>query len=404
MGQQALQDKSSGDGGNSGVALHTRRNFRMFILDCSFAMMGMAFMDPVAVLPVLMVKLHASPAAIGLIGGLLRTGGLLPQLFSASVVLHRERKWPYVFYTCLLGRLCFPVVAVVFFLPGAAHHPQKLLLLLFAAFTILSFSNGFASVSWLDIIARSIPTTLRGRLFGAMQFFSGLLAVGAGLVVVRVLADTTRPFPSNYGLLFVLMSCCLALSTLCLGLIREPKNAVVSEPQPFLEILRAIPSTLRTYPRLFRGILAQNLCGLVWLAAPFYVLYATQQLALPISQIGLFVIAGVVGSAGTSVFWGFLCDRFGSTQVIRGVALAVVLIPTTALLTPVIGAALGLGKPALGFLYALVFLLNGASTGSISNCRYCFKKGRPKKRLSHFPEVSISFLSPSPPPTPRPEK
>jgi MFS family permease len=135
----------------------------------------------------------------------------------------------------------------------------------------------------------------------------------------------------------------------------------VSEPRPLPEVIRSIPSTLRTHPRLLRLILGQNLCGLGGLAAPFYALYALQRLKLPASEAGVFVIAGVIGSAGSGVLWAYLCDRFGSTRVLRGVALAVLLTPVAALVAPRAAWALGLGSAGTGYLYALVFLFSGAT-------------------------------------------
>jgi MFS family permease len=341
---------------------HTRWNFVIIVLDCAFFMFGMAFVDPTAVLPVLLFKLTDSSVVIGLMGGMQRAGWLLPQLLSASFVLHRPRKWPFMFYPCLISRIPFLVLAAVLMLPWARSHPQAVLLLLFAGYGTFFFGDGFSGVPWHDIIARSIPATLRGRFFGSMQFLGGLLAVGSGAIVVRVLSDRARPFPSNYGLLFALLSIGMVLSTICLSLIREPKTPVLPEPRPLPELIRSIPRTLRQYPRLLQLILTQNLCGLSGLAVMYYALYAVKRLHLPDSEAGIFVWFQVIGSVGFSFVWAFLCDRRGSTKVIRTVACIIFLTPMMALLTPVLGHALG-SEHLTGRLYALVFLLLGATAG-----------------------------------------
>jgi MFS family permease len=361
VSHQVVEQELAGAPGAAPSELHTTWNFVVIVLDCGFFMMGMAFVDPTVVLPVLMSKLHASDAAIGLMSGIQRAGWLLPQLLSASLVLHRERKWPFLFYACLCGRVSFYVMSVALMLPWTRGHVGIVLPLLFAGYSIFWFCDGFSGVPWHDIIARSIPATLRGRFFGSMQLLSGVLAAGAGVVVARVLGHSTRPFPSNFGVLFVLLTVGVTLSTICLGLVREPKSTGVSEQRPLAEIIRSIPETLRRHPRLRRLIIGQNLCGLGGLAAPFYVLYALDKLRLPAAQAGTFVTAGVVGAAGSSMIWAYLCDRYGSTRVIRGVAVCLILIPAIALLAPAVGPALGLQGRALGYLYSLVFLVGGAA-------------------------------------------
>lgn len=341
---------------------HTRWNFVIIVLDASFFMAGWAFLDPTAVLPQLVATLTTSKVLIGLVGTIQRAGWLIPQLLGASFVLHRERKLPFVLYPCLISRLPFYALAALMFTPWAAQHPGALLWLLIAGYAIFCFGDGLTGVPWHDIIARSIPPTLRGRFFGSMQFTSGLLAIGAAQVVGKVLDDPTLPFPSNYGLLFCCLCVGLTLSSLCLALIREPKSVAVDERQSFLALFLSIPSTLRTYPRLTRLIIAQNLCGLAGLAVSFYAVYAYQELGLPVSASGRFITAGILGAVGCSFLWAYLHDRKGSTRVLRGVSLLLFLVPASALALPPLAHAAGLTS-ALPYLYAVVFFLSGATGG-----------------------------------------
>jgi len=344
------------------VEAHTRWNFAIIVLDASFFMAGWAFVDPTVVMPGLVAKLTDSTVVIGLMGTIQRAGWLLPQLLAASFVLHRERKLPFVFYPCLVSRIPFYVLAGVMLSPWAAGHTEALLWMLIVGYALFCFGDGITGVPWHDIIARTIPPTLRGRFFGSMQFVSGLLAIGAARVVAKVLDDPARPFPGNYGFLLAMLCVGLTLSTICLGLIREPRNAVVSEAQSLLSILRSVPRTLREYPRLRGLILGQNLCGLSGLAVQFYALYAYKELGMSISKGGLFITASVIGALGCSFLWAYLSDRKGSTRVIRGVAIMLFLIPTLALTVPALARAAGIAG-SLPYLYAAVFLLGGATGG-----------------------------------------
>ena len=341
----------------------TRWNFVVIVLDASFFFGAFAFLDPVAVLPVLLSDLSGSRIVVGLLSALQRAGWLLPQLLAASFVLHRPRKKPFVMYPVIISRLPFLGLAVLFNTGWAAAHPRWTLLLLMVGYGIFFFGDGLSGVPWHDIVGRTIPAQLRGRFFGSMQFLGGLLAVLAALEVRRVLSDQSLAFPFNYGRLFLYLSFGMLLSTIFLALIREPHGPVADEAQPLARLLRAIPATLRLYPLLRRVIVGQILCGTAGLAVPFYAVYAHSRLHLPPATGGLFVGAATVGSVGASLLWAYLSDRLGSTRVIRAVSWLVISVPVMALLVAPLSRIMG--ETSLVFLYSLVFLLNGATWGGM---------------------------------------
>jgi len=264
-------------------------------------MASLAFIDPVAVLPVMLSKLGASALLIGFMGAVQRAGWLLPQLLVTSFVLHRDRKFPFVIYPAAISRLPLIVLAAVFSATWGASHPEALVLLTVVVFALFFFGDGMVGVPWHDICARTIPPTLRGRFFGSIQLVGGVLGVAAGELVRRVLADPSLPFPQNYGRLFIFLCIGMVTSTIFVALIKEPRGKAASEAQSLLRIVRAIPLTLRRYPLLRRLIVCQVLCSLPLVAMPFYAVYATERLGLPQDVAGRFVQASVVGFAGASI-------------------------------------------------------------------------------------------------------
>ena len=313
-----------------------------------------------AILPVLLNDLGHSKLLVGVVNGLQRAGWLVPQLMAASFVLHRPRKKPFVLIPCLIGRLPFYALAVIFNLKWAVTHQHAALVALIVGYAIFFFTDGMAGVPWHDIIARTIPARLRGRFFGTIQFAGGLLAIGSGAIVHHVLADTSLAFPLNYGRLFIFLAAGLTLSTICLVFIREPHGPAFDDRQSLGSLLRAIPSTLHTYPRLRKAIIGQILCGIGGIAVPFYAIYAGVELHLPESAGGTFIWAGTLGSVGASIVWAYLSDRHGSTSAIRGASWLAIAVPVSALLAPAL-----VRGPAVGYFYPAVFLLNGAIWGGM---------------------------------------
>ncbi|MFB3880645.1 MAG: MFS transporter [Armatimonadota bacterium] len=342
----------------------TAWNFVVITLDAAFFFAGLAFIDPMVVLPILVDKIAGSQVLVGLMSAIQRAGWIIPQLLATSFVLHHRRKKPFVMWPVVLSRLPFIGLAVAFCLPGAGAHVKALLLLLIGIYTVFFFGDGLVGVPWHDIIARTIPPKLRGRFFGSINFFGGVLIIIAGQIVKRVLADPSLPFPENYGRLFIFLCVCMALSTFSLALMKEPKGSALEERQSFLRIVRSIPSVLRQYRPLRRVIIAENIMGVTGLALPFYALYAHKRLHVPDPYGGMFIQVGIVGLMAASVLWAFLNDRHGPRTVLRGVAFLGLGTPVAALAIPSLLRAFG-AQEHMPHAYSLVFLLSNAAGSGV---------------------------------------
>ena len=353
---------------------HTRWNFVIIVLEVSFFITGLAFLDPVAVLPVLIQKLNGSEVMVGAMGTIQRAGWIIPQLIGASFVLHRARKKPFVVIPCLISRIPFIGLALAFWFTPPGSHLQALLFLLIGVYALFFFADGLCGVPWHDIVARTIPPNLRGRFFGAANIVAGIFAVGAGAIVRSVLADPSLPFPQNYARLFILLCVCMILSMLFLMFIKEPPGKALAEPQPFRRIVRSIPGTLRRYPLLRRVIIAQNLLGFGSLAIPFYAVYGHSRLGLPESMGGVFIWASVAGSTSASVMWAYLNDHKGPLTVLRGTAAAALLPPIAAIAIPLLLPRFA-PSADLDYAFCAVFFLNGVamSGGWMGITNYVFE-------------------------------
>jgi MFS family permease len=354
--------------------LHARWNFIVILLDVAFFVTGLSFLDPVAVLPVLVGKLNGSEITVGAMGAIQRAGWIVPQLLGVSFVLHRPRKKPFILWCAAFSRLPFLGLAAAFWFVTPGSHIQALLYLLIGVFAIFFFADGLSGPAWHDIIARTIPPTVRGRFFGSINVLGGLMAIGAGALVRRLLSDPSLPFPHNYARLLALLCGCMAFSTVFLALMKDPPGAAVDEPHSPLRIARAIPATLRRNRLLRRIIISQNLIGFGALVIPFYAVYAHSRLGLPESMGGIFIWAGVAGSTGSSVVWAVLNDRKGPLTVIRGTAVMGLFTPLAAILIPLLVRAYG--RPSdINYAYCAVFFLNGLamSGGWMGITNYVFE-------------------------------
>ena len=336
-------------------------NFWVISLDCAFWMAGQSCMDASAVLPVYANSLTDSKLIIGLLSALPGVSWSLLQLVGAARILHLPRRKGYLLKTAALGR--FPMLILPALLLFAPPLNKALILwVMVACYTLLFLTDGLVSVAWFDIIAKTIPSNLRGRFFGTMTFLEAVGGVGAGWIVKRVLADPRLVYPHQYGVLFAFFCAGLAISFILLLFIREPEGAVISEEeQPLGKIIGQMPLIWKQNPAFRKIMMVSWLLsggGLVW---PFYALYGIKVLSLPTEAGAIFIWAATFGNMAASPIWAWINDRKGPRSVMVGIAAIHLLSPLLALVIPLLVLRHpALALPGVGqYLYALVFLVNG---------------------------------------------
>jgi MFS family permease len=331
-----------------------RRNTLAIIGDVAFFMVGFSCFDPTTVMPQFLRELGASPKLIGFISGLRLLVLFAPQPYVAHRVHGRSRVKPFLVTACLIGRLPMFLLFLLVWFYGRNHA------LALWAFVLLSllfvFTDGFSIVPWTEIIGKSVPETIRGRFFGAMQTVSSLAALVAPVLVSKILSARSLGFPQNYALLILVMATGLFLSLLMLLLIHEPDSPPQQDPdRTFWEHLRRIPTLWREDPALRWVLTTQFLLAGGGVSSSFYVLYARERFGLPESYVAIYLTAQTAGAVLTGPLWGWMADRFGAVRALQVVVSLALVPPLAALAMPI----------AWGFV--LVFGCLGALSWSLWN-------------------------------------
>jgi MFS family permease len=330
-------------------------------------MAGMAWVDPSSVLPLFIGKLTPSTVIVGLVMVLQRLGWLLPQIVMAAVLGHRPHRLPWLRWPVLLGRLPLLAFVVYLWLRGVGDAAVVIWFMIIAYLSV-SLGNGLLGISWQDIIAKSIPSRLRGRFFGAMQFATAVSAFGVGFVVRWMLGPDGPEFPKNYTYLFTFMAAFLTVSIIGCWMVREPVRPVLERRQSVLEIVKSALPTLQRVAGFRTLVLVAVLgFGMSW-ATPFYMVHAKENLGARDQIAGVYIWALTIGGAIASVWWGYLNDRRGPRAVVRGACIVITATPLLALgLPPVVRLAAG-AFPGLSagvpYVFALVFLSAGSAMGA----------------------------------------
>ena len=347
---------------------HTRWNFAVIVTEASAFMIGLAWVDPVAVLPLFVHALAPSTLIIGLVTTLQRLAYTLPQLPMAAILGHRPRRLPFLRWGVFFGRLPF-ILFVIYLWARGVDNPRLTLTFMILGFVAVSAGNGAVAVPWQDIIAKSIPSRLRGRFFGTMHFFTAVGTLGVGLAVRWALGPHGPGFPQNYTLLFTFAAIFFTVSTIGCAVVREPVRPVLDHPESLWSLASAALRLLGQR-REFRLLVVVALLGFgLAFTMPFYIVYAKTKLGVPEQMAGIYISAAVLSGAPLSVLWGYLNDRRGPRAVLRGSCLLVAATPLLALTIPALTGLVAPTVPglrrALPYTFALVFLAGGSTWGAL---------------------------------------
>ena len=333
------------------VERYYRRNFIAGLVHGVFFRVSAALVDTNTVLPAFISALTGSEVAVGMIASFIGLGGVLPELFAAYWVEGRPRKKPILLGVITIRWISWVVLAWLTYAYGLTH--PTLVLTAFAVLVLtFSLAGGVGSVVYGDIFARAIPAERRGRFAAWKNLLGFALAIAAGMVVKRILQDEVHfPFPKNYALLFGLSGVTLGIAFTGFAMIREPVYPIqrpVASLREMFSRSRALLQSSRDFQYL---LVAQALFVIGAALAPFYVVYARQELHVPAGMVGVFLSAQMIGAALSNLVWGWLGDTYGNRVVLLGVALGGMTAAVLALVTPLIAPE----------LYTLVFLALGAT-------------------------------------------
>jgi MFS family permease len=397
-----------------------RRNFVLGVATGAFINVGMAFIDPVTVLPVFISKLGGSAALIGFVSALHGVGWFLPQVFASRLAETRRRLiHMYRFVAAVRIAAFFGVVYAVLF--GNPLGGQFFLPLFVSTLLVAHLAGGFSAIPFLEITSKTIPVTRRGGFFGMRRLIGGILGIGAGMLVAVILdrhgerlwmdgpwfgvVDSVarrtgllgHDFPVDFAVIFLLGAIAMALGMLTFSFAGEMPATRVEKSARFLNHLRSGVALLKEDADYRRFYLVRICWQFTAMAFPFYVTFAYSDLGLPENLVGLFLSIWVGSGVFSNLIWGRILDRRGNKIVLLTTAILSVLPPVIVLALAAVTRAAAPPLGAWGILFAIssTFLINGVvrSGRIISNITYLLEFA-PEARRPLYVGFMNSFTFP----------
>lgn len=296
-----------------------RFNFAVLVGDVSCFIIGIAFLDGATAFPALISRLGGDAALLGILGAIRQGAYYLPQLFVAHRLQSATLYKPILLVITFFGRIGYFAAAACVFLFGTTR-PGIALAVLAVAYTLAWLGDGGGGVPWTSLVGKTIPARRRGSLFAVTQTISGIGKLGVGALVTLLLSEKVTKFPSSGALLVLGCATFMAISWICLALIREPAPETAPDEEqhkvdaPGLwEYLKTLPERLRQRPDFARLAVVQILATASVATAPFLWKFVRVAVpgGLPVADAGKFLIAQTVGLLVFAPLWGILSDRQG---------------------------------------------------------------------------------------------
>lgn len=330
--------------------------------------LGLTVADPGTVIPVLLRELRASNTIIGLLPAIRFGGWLLPQLFAAGYLQSKPRKVPYVVVLDLVRAAAYVVIAVLV-LYHRSLPPGFVIAAFLLVFGLTRVTAGSATVGRFDVVGKVIPRDRLAAFYATRGVWTGAGGLAAGIFIGAVLASRLS-FPANYAALFVASSLVFTSGALVFALIREPPSVVHPGARSPLSNLGHALSVVPRDPLYRRYLIYRLMLEVMGVAAPFYMVYATDEWGVPGAMAGTYVAAGTAASLVANFYWQRRAQRRGQVAVLTASVLLGGLAPLLPLLMSW-ARELGFGitgswMPPAVFL--LLFVVQGAGSSGREIC------------------------------------
>ena len=313
------------------------RNGLRHILALTASKLSDGLIDPKLILSWLATSLGAPAVLVGLLVPIREAGALLPQiLLSGWMGRMRQRRDFWVAGALGQGICAGLIVLIALTLSGWAAG-----LALCGALVGLALSRAACSVSYKDILGKTIGKSRRGSVTGAAGSLSSAGVIVLGLLLLSgVLRDAGAVIAA-----IALAACLWMAAGALLSRLEEEDSTPATDGTPDF-------SPLWQDRQLQRFILVRGLLVPTALAPPYLVLLAGGDDGLALDRLGVLVLVSAAASFLSSYAWGRLADHSS-----RWVLVLTGGIGALAMLGAVGAAVLGLAQGSWAVPLALFVLM-----------------------------------------------
>ena len=269
----------------------TVKNYFRILLTHTFTKLGDTLSNPKTVLTWLMNYVNSPVYLISLIVPIRESGSMIPQIAISNYIRKKAiRKWVWVLGSVLQF---FSIAAIGLVALNFDKNVAGWLIVI--CLVVFSLSRSLASVASKDVMGKTIPKTIRGKLSGYTASFSGVLALLAGLYIIY--KSNTNADIDFYTNLIFFASAMWLIAAVIYSRVKEFPGEITNDDSSKTESLKNRLKLLKTDIQFRNFVIARSLLLCSSLSAPFYVLLAQTYLgdASKNTMTYAIIIASVMG-------------------------------------------------------------------------------------------------------------
>jgi len=278
------------------------------ILHGFFLAVAMTIAEPSTILPLIIHHFTQNVVIIGVFVSLLRGGAILVQLVAAFYAQTFQKAMPYLRRVFFVRVLSWFLIGFSIFLIGDKN--PHLTLILFGIFLfIFSFSAGFGSIYFSEIIAKVFTKQERGKTMANRQLFSAIGSIISGGVAGWVLSKFSPP--QSYAYLFMISAILMSIGMIAFATIKEPvKENIRVKEENFFKYIKNAFTFLKEDKALQIQILAMLFSYSFLFAFPFVIIEAKENINLTGWLVGGFVTVQMLGAILGNIIWKKLSPQY----------------------------------------------------------------------------------------------
>lgn len=277
------------------------KNFLLNVSNGTLTKLAEKIISPDLTLTWVMQSLGASSGLIGMLVPIKDAGSLLPQLVvSGKIRSYSIRKYFWVAAASLQGLLWLLAAWLI------DQQVEALPVFLLVLLGLFSAASGVGSISFKDVLAKTIDKKVRGQLLSYRSTFGGVLALLAGLLLVFYIRETEDQY--LFSVLFFIAGLLWLAAALLFALINEQPGAEEGGRTPLQETQNGF-HILKKDSNFRRFLLVRALLMSIPLVQPFFIVQAKSLGDSAWSFLGLLVITSGLAQVLSSPIWGKIADR-----------------------------------------------------------------------------------------------
>jgi len=334
----------------------SKHNYYAFLWHAVFLALAVNFMDVDTIIPAMMVDAGGSSLQLGILTAIMLGGGRFAQLFFAPFLNNQPSKKSYLLGGINVRILALAGMALLFYF---SSHINDFLIIctIFILISLFSLSGGFANISYVDILGKSVLQEKRKAFFSIKQVISSIVVFISAFLARKVL--TAFGYPMNYATLFFIAATLLGIASLGFWKIKEIP-ASNSKIDGLMKFLKIITQEIRTNKKLTNYLLLINTQGISMVLMPFLILYAKKIFSAGSQDIGNFLLLKVIGGILTGSILFYYSKKVKYQCMLYITSILAILIPLFILIRP--GSVL---FPHIFLAGGIVFTIHHISIGGI---------------------------------------